>query len=198
MRGPLFGAAFSFRQRASARRTCVCCAWVWVRSGPSQSACVNSARRLEPSRSHDRRIRAGEFRTTVNARGGAKRSYSARRRCAFYRCGRLPGAQPETHASTVWDWLDTNAADAATSTPITTASAKNFMLCPAWDKLRSVDPNLHPAPRQRQLRRGQPLSPDCHAPVPACSVAPFRPPAVSSGPASKRMREFGRSRCWHP
>jgi hypothetical protein len=38
--------------------------------------------------------------------------------------GRLTGAQLETHASTVWDWLDTNAADAATSTATTTASAK--------------------------------------------------------------------------
>jgi hypothetical protein len=37
--------------------------------------------------------------------------------------------QLETHAITAWDSLDTNAADAATSTAITTASAKNFMLC---------------------------------------------------------------------
>jgi hypothetical protein len=66
-----------------------CFAWVWVRSGQSQSACVNSARRLEPSRSHDRRIRAGEFQATVNARSGAKRPYSAWRRCAFQCRGRL-------------------------------------------------------------------------------------------------------------
>ena len=66
-----------------------CFAWVWVRSGQSQSACVNSARRLEPSRSHDRRIRAGEFQATVNARSGAKRPYSAWPRCAFQCRGRL-------------------------------------------------------------------------------------------------------------
>ena len=37
--------------------------------------------------------------------------------------------QLETHAITAWDSLDTNAADAATSTAITTTSAKNLMLC---------------------------------------------------------------------
>ena len=37
--------------------------------------------------------------------------------------------QLEAHAITAWDWLDTNAADAATSTAITTVSAKYFMLC---------------------------------------------------------------------
>jgi hypothetical protein len=36
--------------------------------------------------------------------------------------------QSETHAGSAWDSLDTNAADAATSTAITTVSDKNFML----------------------------------------------------------------------
>jgi hypothetical protein len=61
--------------------------------------------------------------------------------------------QWETHAGSAWDSLDTNAADAATSTAITTVSDKNFMLiCLALGQAQARGLYLWPVPSQRQSR----------------------------------------------
>jgi hypothetical protein len=53
--------------------------------------------------------------------------------------------QWETHAGSARDSLDTNAADAATSTAITTVSDKNFMLiCLALRQAQARGLNLWP------------------------------------------------------
>ena len=51
--------------------------------------------------------------------------------------------QWETHAGSAWDSLVTNAADAATSTAITTVSGKNFtLICLVLEKTQVHGLNL--------------------------------------------------------
>jgi hypothetical protein len=62
--------------------------------------------------------------------------------------------QLETHAITAWDPLDTDAADAATSTAITTAGAKNLMLCLALGQTQIRGPESAPGTKATPVTNG--------------------------------------------